>query len=427
MVKLNILIKVPLAVTLILLFSWSAWGDEAVKGKIKSIAGPAKTISLAVENRGAMIFKWTDTTKFGNAKDSKELHPEEAVMVEYVDAGSEHIATKITRILAKLPKGVTEIKTAELEALARKGPGVGGYTLIDARPASKYGEGHIPTAVSIPFSELEKQGAKLLPAEKDRLLIFYCGGVTCVLSPKSAALAQSMGYSNVRVYVDGEPAWKKSELLLESTPEFVKTGNAVIVDVREPEAVQKGHIPGAVNIPLAKMGGAEKRFPSYKGVPVVFYGENGVDVAKALEYMHDWGYRNVTMLAGNLEGWRARGFGLGKGAGVPEIRYTQVCGPNEVSIAAFEKARTDGSAVIVDVRTPEEFSRGHFPGAINIPVEELAAKQGTLPKERVLMFHCSTGARAEMAFDVLNGKGYRVKYLKANVEFASNGKARIME
>ena len=50
--------------------------------------------------------------------------------------------------------------------------------LVDARPKkAKYDKGYIPSAISIPDSEFDKLKGKL-PADKDTLLIFYCGGYT---------------------------------------------------------------------------------------------------------------------------------------------------------------------------------------------------------------------------------------------------------
>jgi rhodanese-related sulfurtransferase len=50
--------------------------------------------------------------------------------------------------------------------------------LVDARPKkAKYDKGHIPSAISIPDSEFEALQGKL-PADKNMLLIFYCGGYT---------------------------------------------------------------------------------------------------------------------------------------------------------------------------------------------------------------------------------------------------------
>ena len=50
--------------------------------------------------------------------------------------------------------------------------------IIDARPKRvKYDKGHIPMAINIPNSQFDKMTAKL-PADKNALLIFYCGGPT---------------------------------------------------------------------------------------------------------------------------------------------------------------------------------------------------------------------------------------------------------
>jgi 3-mercaptopyruvate sulfurtransferase SseA len=53
-----------------------------------------------------------------------------------------------------------------------------GVLIIDSRPYKpKYVNGHIPTAISMPFSSFDKMTDKL-PKDKNTLLIFYCGGPT---------------------------------------------------------------------------------------------------------------------------------------------------------------------------------------------------------------------------------------------------------
>lgn len=53
-----------------------------------------------------------------------------------------------------------------------------GVLIIDSRPYKpKYVNGHIPTAINIPFSQFDKMTDKL-PQDKNTLLIFYCGGPT---------------------------------------------------------------------------------------------------------------------------------------------------------------------------------------------------------------------------------------------------------
>ena len=78
------------------------------------------------------------------------------------------------------------ISTEEVAALVAKGSEEGMYQLIDARPAIKYSQGHIPTSISIPKPMLEMNLDQL---DKNKMQIFYCGGIKCALSPKSAAVA----------------------------------------------------------------------------------------------------------------------------------------------------------------------------------------------------------------------------------------------
>jgi phage shock protein E len=65
-------------------------------------------------------------------------------------------------------------------------------------------------------------------------------------------------------------------------------------------------------------------------------------------------------------------------------------------------------ALVVDVRTPDEYRGGHLPDAVNIPLDQL---RETLPrqvpdKSRVLLLHCLSGGRSGVAKHQLKGMGY---------------------
>ena len=68
----------------------------------------------------------------------------------------------------------------------------------------------------------------------------------------------------------------------------------------------------------------------------------------------------------------------------------------------------DEPFVIVDVRRPDEFAKGHIPGAINVPNEGIADEQpAELPDlDQVLLVHCQTGRRSAAASKKLAGIGY---------------------
>ncbi len=152
--------------------------DLQVKGQVKAVSNKAKTLSVDVKEKGVFLFKFNGDTKFINFTKTNEINYPTAVVVKYKTEGPDKMAISIKKALVSLPKGVTEIKTDEVAALVEKGPDAGNYLLVDARPATVASAGHIPTAVSIPVPVLAKKGAELLPEDKKKLLIFYCGGPT---------------------------------------------------------------------------------------------------------------------------------------------------------------------------------------------------------------------------------------------------------
>ena len=153
-------------------------GDLQVKGQVKAVSNKAKTLSVTIKDKGSMLFKFNDNTQFINFTKTKEIQNPTAVVVKYKTEGPDNVALSIKKALISLPKGVSEIKTDEVAALVEKGPEAGNYFLVDARPATVASAGHIPTAVSIPVNVLGKKGAELLPEDKKKPLIFYCGGPT---------------------------------------------------------------------------------------------------------------------------------------------------------------------------------------------------------------------------------------------------------
>lgn len=68
-------------------------------------------------------------------------------------------------------------------------------------------------------------------------------------------------------------------------------------------------------------------------------------------------------------------------------------------------------AIILDVRTPNEFKSGHIKNAINIPVDQLNAKLKQLKdKDQCVICYCASGMRSGMAKRMLAGNGYKNVY-----------------
>jgi len=248
------------------------------------------------------------------------------------------------------------------------------------------------------------------------------------MSPKSAGLAKKWGWKNVRVYVGGMPAWKKSGRYTVSTPDYVRTANIVLIDLRAPAAVAAGHIPRAVGIPASKLDAAKDSFPESLSAPIVFYSNNIDESIKAVELARNWRYKNVTLLEfpGVLE-WQKKGYDIKTGPAAAEVVYVRKLEPGQISIPNFEAALKTQAIAVIDVRGPSEYAAGHFPGAINISLDELPAKLDEIPKDKFVVVHCRTGVRGEMAYLLLKEKGYDVKYLKAGCKCNLDGTYLIWE
>jgi rhodanese-related sulfurtransferase len=72
------------------------------------------------------------------------------------------------------------------------------------------------------------------------------------------------------------------------------------------------------------------------------------------------------------------------------------------------RALVQGGALLLDVRSPEEFAAGHLDGALNIPVGELEQRLAEVgPKERPVVVYCRSGARSSRARSLLLAKGWQ--------------------
>lgn len=91
----------------------------------------------------------------------------------------------------------------------------------------------------------------------------------------------------------------------------------------------------------------------------------------------------------------------------PSSRATQGAAPSATAEQVAWEAIAKG-AVIVDVRTDEEFQQGHLPGAIHIPYDQLGTRAGEIPggQQQPMVLYCRSGRRSGIAKQTLDGLGY---------------------
>jgi rhodanese-related sulfurtransferase len=77
-----------------------------------------------------------------------------------------------------------------------------------------------------------------------------------------------------------------------------------------------------------------------------------------------------------------------------------------------DRMTQDPGAFLLDVREPDEYTRGHIAGAELISIRELAQHMSRIPKDREVICVCQSGSRSSMAAQHLAASGYRVANLK---------------
>lgn len=69
-------------------------------------------------------------------------------------------------------------------------------------------------------------------------------------------------------------------------------------------------------------------------------------------------------------------------------------------------AATSHDALVLDVREPMESVRGHVPGAVLMPMSQLASRLGELDRSRRIFVVCASGNRSAAMTDLLRSRGY---------------------
>jgi rhodanese-related sulfurtransferase len=242
------------------------------------------------------------------------------------------------------------------------------------------------------------------------------------------------------VFAEGFPAWKSNGNFASVSAAYVKKlvdtpDGSVIVDARPArKKYDKGHVPGAINIPNTFFDKQVDKLPAAKDTRLIFYcggykcplSLKSANKAKAL------GYTNVMLFQAGYPAWvEAYGAGETAGAAAPKAAVaaaaTLEAGPDgdTITIASFNEvmAKAPDSVVLIDVRDPGEYEAGHMPGVKNIPVEELEDQVADLPGDKPLVFVCATGARSSEAYDIvkMTRPEMNVLYLDAEVDFNKDG------
>ncbi|MCW5604335.1 MAG: sulfurtransferase [Burkholderiales bacterium] len=290
----------------------------------------------------------------------------------------------------------------------------GELAVIDAREEGVFArDGHLLLASNIPLSVLELRAPVLLPRRTVRLVL--CDGNDGPGQIAAARLAAA-GYSDVMWLEGGTEAWAAagfrlytgvhvpskafgeyiqhedapSEVTANELAGWIEQGkDMVILDSRPLDEFRRNSIPGALDCPSAEL---PYRVPDLVRSPettiVVNCGGRTRSIIGAQVLINAGIANSVYALKDGTQGWHLAGFKLDHGrdgqAPMPTAegiawglqsaeRVARRFGISRIDRAGLEALRADPlrTLYLLDVRSPEEFERGHLPDAISAPGGQL--------------------------------------------------------
>ena len=260
-------------------------------------------------------------------------------------------------------------------------------------------------------------------------------------------MAEKIGYTNVKVYTAGIPAWKKAKLPVYVSTDWLSKNldpGTIILDIRQNA---QNHIKSAVGLSSAKiksMGQAyankkrgKKKGELYskrvlpgildKGAPIVIYGKaaDDKDVLAAYKELKHWRYKAVAILDQGFSQWKKAGLPTTNGTATAKFHYVKKLVKGAIASADFQSFVKKGGLVL-DVRTARESKKGMIKKALHIPLDQLETDFTKLPKDKEVVIHCATGVRAGIAYNLLTGKGFKkVRFLNENINIKKSGDYKI--
>lgn len=175
----------------------------------------------------------------------------------------------------------------------------------------------------------------------------------------------------------------------------------VILDVRSPAEFAAGYMPGALNVPVSNGQFATRAgwfIPPER--PIVLIVGREAEADRATRALARVGYdRVIGYLVNGITAWRA--------LGLPTASLALWTPERLRSEALTRQGEPLPGVTIVDVRDRSEWQQGHIPGAVHIPLAELAQRTDELNPFRPTAVICASGTRSSTAASLLTARGFK--------------------
>jgi len=190
--------------------------------------------------------------------------------------------------------------------------------------------------------------------------------------------------------------------------DYLEGKNPIWIDVRDVFSFKKGHVNGASNVPLELLPTVFNQIPSNRLILV--YDETGKKGHQALRTLFGAGFDQVLNVSGgfiSLSNYSRSVTPKHFTLLLPKLEIKKIGEESDDETSAATESTTIieevSGPLIVDVRTNDEFLYGAYPGAVNIPLDELQNRVNELgEKDRKIVLYCASGARSRYAMQILS-------------------------
>jgi hydroxyacylglutathione hydrolase len=192
---------------------------------------------------------------------------------------------------------------------------------------------------------------------------------------------------------------RQRRLSIDEAIPYFRSG-AALLDTREKQDYVNEHIPGSVNIQADDQLSNRIGFVLHPDYPVVLLLKDDAEYERVFYSLARVGYENVVgLLDGGIRSWKASGLPVASG----DIEDVS---PHELN----DLIENGDRPVIVDVREPWEYTMGHVPGAVLIPLGQLSSRLENLDPSIPVAVVCATGNRSQSAAALLGQNGFSKVY-----------------
>ena len=216
-------------------------------------------------------------------------------------------------------------------------------------------------------------------------------------------------YPRLKELNTGSPATAADSLVIRALPpadfkKAVADKANVLVDTRHMLAFGGGHIPGALNIGAAGPLSIQAGWMLEPDRPILLVVESDAQLKTVLHHFARTGFiRFAGYLAGGMSAWENAGYDL---ESLPQLHVQDLAA----------RVASNAEAVVLDVRSPQEWAKGQVRGARHIFLPELPGQLESLDKRKPTAVYCDSGYRASIAASFLQSHGFEVSNVPGSVQ-----------